>query len=335
MQPRILSTLCLALASLCATTLLMAQATTIPRTEYGVPDIQGTYTYRTLTPLNRPSELADKPTLTPQEAEEWAAYERQRQNRDLIIDSVGGAGYPPGVISYNEFWYERGVDTIADRRTSLIYEPANGRMPPLNASGQERATIREEAVRFSIGPEARTLADRCLMSGGAGPPLIPGSYNNNIQIVQTRDHVMILSEMIHRARIIPFATEHPNKQLKWDGDSIARWEGDTLVIDTQNFYYGYNSRGTSAKMQLQERITRLDENTLDYDFTIADPLTWDVNWSAKVPLRVTDMPVYEYACHEGNHGLAGILAGWRRYESEGMNGDGSPIGTNGKVDTEE
>lgn len=335
MQPRVLSTLFLALSSILAATTLLAQSTTIPRTEYGYPDLQGTYTYRTLTPLNRPTELADKPALTPQEAEEWAAYERQRQNRDLIIDSVGGAGYPPGVISYNEFWYERGVETIADRRTSLIYDPPNGRMPPLNAAGVERAAIRNEEVRMSAGPEARTLADRCLMSGGAGPPLVPGSYNNNIQIVQTRDHIMILSEMIHRARIIPFATEHSTKQLKWDGDSIARWDGDTLIIDTQYFYYGYNGRGTSDQMKLQERITRIDDSTLEYDFTIEDPLSWDVSWSAKVPLRITDMPVYEYACHEGNHGLAGILAGWRRYESEGMNGDGSPLGVNGKVDTEE
>jgi hypothetical protein len=313
----------------------MGQDFVMPRTEYGDPDIQGTFTYRTLTPLNRPVELADKAALTAEEAEEWAAYERQRQNRDLIIDSVGGAGYPPGVISYNEFWYERGVQTIADRRTSLIYDPPNGRMPAMNAAGRERAAARDEALRMSAGPEARTLADRCLMSGGAGPPLIPGSYNNNVQIVQTRDYVMILSEMIHRARIIPFADEHSTKQLKWDGDSVAHWDGDTLVIDTRHFYQDNNSRGTSKQMHLVERITRVDANTLDYDFTIEDPLSWDASWSARVPLRVTDMPVYEYACHEGNHGMVGILAGWRRYESMGMNGDGTPIGTTGKVDADE
>ncbi|MEX2129889.1 MAG: hypothetical protein WD772_00255, partial [Pseudohongiellaceae bacterium] len=327
MQPKILSSRCLVLTSLFAASVTLAQTTDIPRTEYGDPDIQGTYTYRTLTPLVRPVELADKPTLTEQEAQEWAAYENQRQNRDLIIDSVGGAGYPPGVISYNEFWYERGVDTIADRRTSLIYYPPNGRIPPLNDAGRARAAVRNDALKYSIGPEARTLADRCLMSGGAGPPLVPGSYNNNIQIVQTKDHVMIVSEMIHRARIIPFATEHSTKQLKWDGDSIARWDGDTLVIDTQHFYHEYNARGTSAMMKLQERITRIDENTLDYDFTIEDPLSWDTSWSARVPLRITDMPLYEYACHEGNHGMMGILAGWRRYESMGLNGDGTALGT--------
>ena len=231
MQSRRVSPFALILAGVFLAPALPAQSAEIPRTEHGHPDFQGTYTYRTLTPLNRPTELADKPTLTPEEAAEWAAFENRRQNRDLIIDSVGGAGYPPGVISYNEFWYERGSDTIADRRTSLIYDPPNGRMPALNESGRARAAAREDALRFSAGPEARTLADRCLMSGGAGPPLVPGSYNNNIQIVQTENHVMILSEMIHRARIIPFATEHSTKQLKWDGDSIARTFITTTTVE--------------------------------------------------------------------------------------------------------
>ena len=303
------------------------QSADIPRTEHGVPDLQGTYTYRTLTPLNRPVELADKETLTEEEAQEWQAYENRRQNRDLIIDSVGGAGYPPGVISYNEFWYERGKETIADRRTSLIYDPPDGRMPAANDSGQMRARVRSENRRLSIGPEGRTLADRCLMSGGAGPPLVPGAYNNNIQIVQTEDHIMIVSEMIHRARIIRFDTEHHTRQLKWDGDAIAHWEGDTLVINTKHFFYHDNGRGASEQMVLEERITRLNADTLEYDFTIEDPLSWDESWSAKFPLRRTDDPLYEYACHEGNHGMIGILAGWRRYESMGMNGDGTPRDT--------
>lgn len=302
------------------------QDTDQPRTADGVPDLQGTFTYRTITPLNRPVELADKAVLTPEEAAEWEAYENQRQNRDLIIDSVGGAGYPPGVISYNEFWYERGVETIESRRTSLIYDPPNGRMPPLNAIGQERARIREENRRLSLGPEARTLQDRCIRSNGAGPPLVPGSYNNNIQIVQTSDHVMILSEMVHRARIIPFSDQHQTRNIRrWDGDSIARWDGDTLVITIRNFFYDDNPRGLSTDAVIEERIRRIDANTLDYDFTVTDPRSWDVSWSARFPLRRIDDPVYEYACHEGNHGLPGILAGWRRYESMGMNGDGTPI----------
>ncbi|MCB1672903.1 MAG: hypothetical protein R3F41_07905 [Gammaproteobacteria bacterium] len=305
---------------------LFAQSSTLPRTAYGAPDLQGTYTYRTLTPLNRPVELADFEVLTAEQAREWAAFENRRQNRDLIIDSVGGAGYPPGVISYNEFWYERGRDTVADYRTSLVYDPPNGRVPSLNAMGRDRARARSEAQRLSLGPEARTLADRCIRSNGAGPPLVPGSYNNNVQIVQTPDHVMILSEMVHRARIIPFAGTHQTRNIRrWDGDSIARWDGDTLVIETRNFFYDDNPRGLSRDAVIEERITRLDGQTLDYDFTVTDPRTWDQSWSARFPLRHIEDPIYEYACHEGNHGLTGILAGWRRYEAMGMNGDGTPL----------
>jgi len=143
---------------------------------------------------------------------------------------------------------------------------------------------------------------------------------------------MIVSEMIHRARVIRFDTEHQTRQLKWSGDSIAHWDGDTLVINTQNFYYDQNGRGASAKMKLEERIRRIDADTLDYDFTIEDPMSWDSSWSAKFPLRRADLPLYEYACHEGNHGLTGILAGWRRYESMGLNGDGTPLGDGGATE---
>ncbi len=320
-----------AILSLLATVFVpsvLARQAAEPGTGGGHPDLQGTYTYRTLTPLNRPVELADRAVLTAEEAREWAAFENRRQNRDLIIDSVGGAGYPPGVISYNEFWYERGSDTIADYRTSLIYDPPDGKMPALNDVGRERARIRGEARRLSIGPEGRTLADRCLRSNGAGPPLVPGSYNNNVQIVQTDDYVMILNEMVHRARIIPFADQHQTRNIRrWDGDSIARWEGDTLVISTRNFFYDDNPRGLSRDAVVEERIRRLNDTTLEYDFTVTDPRSWDVSWSAKFPMREIADPIFEYACHEGNHGLTGILAGWRRYEAMGMNGDGTPIET--------
>ncbi|HAC87751.1 MAG: hypothetical protein CMQ32_04365 [Gammaproteobacteria bacterium] len=324
MNEKFLLQLSMIVAGLLMAGTLYAQSSEFPRTEYGSPNLQGIYTYRTLTPLNRPRELEHLEVLTAEQAAEWEDFENRRQNRDLIIDSVGGAGYPPGVISYNNFWYERGVKTISDRRTSLVYDPPNGRMPSLNAAGRERARARGENRRLSTGPEARTLADRCLMSGGAGPPLVPGAYNNNIQIVQTEDHVMILSEMIHRARIIRFDEEHQTRHIKWDGDSIARWDGDTLVISTQHFYYHDNGRGTSKQMKLEERFRRVNSETLEYDFTIEDPLSWDRSWSAKFPMRHIEDPIYEYACHEGNHGLPGILAGWRRYESMGMNGNGTP-----------
>jgi hypothetical protein len=306
---------------------LLAQEGAIPRTEWGHPDLQGTYTFRTITPLNRPVELANKETLTEAEAAEWEAFENRRQNRDLIVDSIGGAGYPPGVISYNEFWYERGNASVYDRRTSLVYDPPNGRVPPVNAVGRERRAAQQEMLFESAGPEGRTTVDRCITGFVGGPPMIPGSYNNNMQIVQTRDHVMILNEMVHQARIVRLDDEHNTKQLKWEGDSVGHWEGDTLVVDTRHFYHDYNLQGMSDQAHIVERFNWVDENTLEYDFTVEDPLSWDQPWSAKLPLHRSPDPVYEYACHEGNHGLAGILAGWRRYESMGMNGDGTPKGT--------
>ncbi len=315
--------------------LALAQSGDIPRTEYGHPDFQGTYTFRTLTPLNRPAELEHLEVLTEEQAAEWEAYENRRQNRDLIIDSVGGAGYPPGVISYNEFWYERGSETIYDRRTSLIYDPPNGRMPPLNEAGRQRRDQYREMIFNSAGPEGRTTVDRCITGFVGGPPMIPGSYNNNMQIVQTGDSVMILNEMVHSARIVRLDSEHHTRQLKWEGDSIGYWDGDELVVHTQHFYHDYNLRGLSDQAVIEERFRHVDENTIEYDFTVTDPLSWDSSWSAKLPLRRSPDPVFEYACHEGNHGLHGILAGWRRYEVMGFNGDGTPKGTRGEVDTDE
>tara|TARA_B110000444_G_scaffold255828_1_gene290992 strand:- start:5399 stop:6406 length:1008 start_codon:yes stop_codon:yes gene_type:complete len=335
MNNRIHAKLSLALASILLAPLVLAQEGSFPRTEYGQPDLQGTYTFRTLTPLNRPRELADFEVLTPAQAKEWEEFENRRQNRDLIIDSVGGAGYPPGVISYNNFWYERGIKTIADRRTSLIYDPPNGRRPESNAAGRERRAAFGQMVFESAGPEGRTTIDRCLVGFNSGPPMVPATYNNNMQIVQTEDHVIILNEMVHTARIIRLDSEHHTKQLKWEGDSIAHWEDDTLVVHTQNYYHDYNYAGMSDQAQITERFTRIDADTLEYDFTVEDPLSWDVSWSGKLPLRRTGDPLYEYACHEGNHGLIGILAGWRRYESQGLNGDGTPRSATGTVATEE
>jgi hypothetical protein len=192
-----------------------------------------------------------------------------------------------------------------------------------------------QMVFESAGPEGRTTVDRCLVGFNAGPPMIPSAYNNNVQIVQTEDHIVILNEMVHTARIIRLDSEHHTQQLKWEGDSVAHWEDDTLVVHTQNYYHDYNYAGMSDQAQITERFTRIDADTLDYDFTVEDALSWDETWSGKFPLRRAADPLYEYACHEGNHGLVGILAGWRRYESMGFNGDGSPKSDTGTVETEE
>ncbi|MDA1372128.1 MAG: hypothetical protein O2971_15365 [Proteobacteria bacterium] len=316
--------------------LLLAQSDEFPRTEYGHPDLQGTYTFRTITPLNRPKELEDLEVLTPEQAKDWEEFENRRQNRDLIDDSVGGAGYAPGVGSYNNFWYERGDQTIADRRTSLIYDPPNGRIPPVNAVGQERRAEFDQMVFEYAGPEAFPADVRCLVGYNAGPPMVPSGYNNNIQLIQTEDHIVILNEMVHTARIIRLDSEHHTRQLKWEGDSIAYWEGETLVVHTQNYYHDYETRlGMSHQAQITEHFTRIDADTLEYDFTVEDPLSWDQTWSAKLPMQSTADPLYEFACHEGNYGLVGILAGTRRYESMGLNSDGTPMSATGTVDTKE
>ena len=152
--------------------------------------------------------------------------------------------------------------------------------------------------------------------------MVSGSYNN-VQIVQTKDYVLLLNEMIHQTRIIPFADEFSGT-AKWEGDSKAHWEGNTLVVDTTNFYYPRNYSGATKNMKLTERFERVNADTIMYDFTVEDPETWTAPWSARLPLTRISDPIYEYACHEGNHGLIGILAGWRRYEAMGMNGDGTP-----------
>ena len=208
-------------------------------------------------------------------------------------------------------------------------------MPPSNVVGRERRAAYGQMVFESAGPEGRTTVDRCLTGFNAGPPMIPGAYNNNMQIVQTKDHILILNEMVHTARIIRLDSEHNTKQLKWEGDSVAHWEDDDLVIHTQHFFKDYNYRGMSGDAIIHERFRWVNKDTLEYDFTIDDPRSWDVTWSAKLPMRRTEDPLFEYACHEGNHGLPGILAGWRRYESMGFNGDGSPKSDTGTVDTEE
>jgi len=288
-----------------------------PETSFGHPDLQGTYTFRTLTPMQRPAELGERDKLSPEEAEEWAAYENRRQNRDLIIDSVGGANYPPGVISYNEFWYERGDQTVKDRRTSLIVSPANGRIPELTEAALERRKQRAAIAELSLGPEARPYAERCLVTRTAGTPMQPGSYNLNVQFVQTENYFMILNEMIHNARIVRMnATHREGPALVWEGDSVGHWENDTLVIETRNFLKGTAFADSTPSMKLIERITRVGPDTLTYEFTVEDPDTWSSPWTALIPMRRLDNRIFEYACHEGNRGLHGVLAGIRRLQLE-------------------
>jgi hypothetical protein len=291
---------------------------TPPRTADGKPDIQGTFTFSTITPLQRPEALAGKDVLTAEEAAAFEASENKRLNRDLFDPEKGApsAGYAPrsqgGVLSYNEFWYERGSQVTEDRRTSLIVDPPDGRIPFTAAT---RARNAELAARnnssFADSYEDRSLGDRCIIGFNSGPPMISSTYNNNVQIFQTPGYVVILNEMIHDVRIIPTDGRPHGTIPRWTGDSRGRWEGDTLVVETINFRRETSLPGSSAATRLVERFTRVDPKTVRYEFTVTDPTTYTRPWTAVMPLRAIDEFLYEYACHEGNYGLRGILAAAR------------------------
>ena len=298
--------------------------TTPMRTPHGDPDISGIFTFRTLTPYQRPEQFAEQEVLDAETAAAFEASERTRQNRDLFdpIEGARNAGYAPraegGVLSYNEFWYERGIDLTDDKRTSLIIDPPNGRLPARTPEAQqaarERSAYRREHMYDSF--EDRSLMDRCIMGFNAGPPMSSAAYNNNVMIFQTEDHVVILNEMVHNARIIPIddVAKPPFKQLS--GVSRGHWEGETFVVETTQFRGG-ESRGTSQNKHLIERFTRVNPDRVAYEYTVTDPTVYTAPFTVMMPFRRTDGPLFEYACHEGNIGMHGILAGARELELQG------------------
>ena len=292
------------------------------RTPDGQPDVSGVFTFRTLTPLQRPTQFEGQETLTAEEAAAFEASERRRQNRDLFDPELGSGGYRPrsegGVLSYNEFWYERGIELTSDKRTSLIVDPPDGRLPPqtegARMAARERRVYREEHRYDSY--ENRGLGDRCIMFSKSGPPIRSGAYNNNLMIFQTPGHVVILTEQARQARLIPIedTPKPPFGQLA--GVSRAHWEGETLVVETTQFR-GQQNAGPVTDMRLVERLTRLDPDTVAYEYTVTDPAVYTAPYTVMMPFRRTDGPIFEYACHEGNIGLYGILAGARNLERLG------------------
>jgi hypothetical protein len=293
------------------------------RTLEGQPDISGTFTFRTLTPFQRPQQFEGRETLSAEEAATFEASERRRQNRDLFDPETGApnAGYQPraegGVLSYNEFWYERGIELTSDKRTSLIVDPPDGRLPPrteaTRVAAQERRAYTEEHRYDSY--ENRTMTDRCLGTSVAGPPLRSGAYNNNLMIFQTPEYVVIQNEMANQARVIPLEAMAKPSFAQLKGVSRGHWDGETLVIETTQFRS--DSGLTGPNMHLVERLTRLDPDTVAYEYTVTDPTVYTAPYTAMLPLRRTDGPIFEYACHEGNIGLYGILAGARELERQG------------------
>ena len=300
---------------------------TPPRTPEGVPDLQGVFTFRTITPMQRPDRLEGKVTLSDEEASAFEESENTRLNRDLF-DPIAGApsaGYAPraegGVLSYNEFWYERGKELTRDKRTALIVDPTDGRIP-YTAAARERNRITRAnlSAGFADSYADRSVADRCLMGFNSGPPMRPGAYNNNVMILQTPGQVVIYNEMIHNPRIIPIDGGPHGALRQWIGDSRGRWEDDVLVIETANFSQATAFRGSTADTRLVERLWRADQDTVLYEFTIEDPHSFTRPWTAMFPMRRTDGPLFEYACHEGNYGLEGILAGARNKNTQAVDG---------------
>ncbi|MEP7308008.1 MAG: hypothetical protein ABJA98_21095 [Acidobacteriota bacterium] len=315
----LLATLTLAPLSAAA----QSKASAPSRTPDGKPNLEGTYSFATITPLQRPEAFAGKATLSHEEAEAFEAAENTRLNRDLFdpIKGQPSAGYAPraegGVLSYNEVWYERGKRLTGDKRTSLIVEPADGRIP-LTEAARRRIAERAQVSNSGFGNsyEDRPLADRCLIGFNSGPPMTPGAYNNNVQILQAPGTVVIINEMVHNARIIPTDGRPHTKLRQWSGDSRGRWEGDTLVVETTNFRRETSLQGSTADTELVERFTRIDANTIRYEFRVSDPGSYIRPWSAMVPLARTQEPLFEYACHEGNYALPNILAGARAQEKK-------------------
>ena len=312
-----------------------AAGQTAPRTAWGQPDLQGVWDFRTITPLQRPEDLADQEFFT---AEEAANIEQEAADRDARLWEQGARRTEAGgnVGAYNNFWMDRGLKAVGTRRTSLIVDPPDGRLPPLRPGAVEQIGSASEdlpghrPVRFRVGgigadgPEDRGLGVRCLLGFNSGPPMIPSAYNNNMQLFQTADYVVILNEMVHDARIIPLDRRPPlPEQVRhWMGDARGHWEGDTLVVETTNFTDktpSFNptltsSVGTGKTLTLTERFRRVDADTLLYEYTVDDPTTFTRPFSAAMPMRKSAAPIFEYACHEGNYGMEGILIGARAEE---------------------
>ena len=263
-----------------------------------------------MTPLERPLELAGKRFLTDEEAAEFeqrrlVTLDKDRRDEDGKIPLSGG---------YNDFWWDYGRKLTEDKRTSLIVDPTDGRIPSLTPAAQQRTNARRAArQRPARSPADRGVAERCILGFNSGPPMNPSAYNNNMQMFQTPGYVVILNEMVHNTRIVTLDERPhlPERIRQWAGDSRGRWDGDTLVVETTNFTDKTSFRGSGKKLHLVESFTRVDADTLLYEYTIDDPESFERPWMATVPMAKSQGPLFEYACHEGNYGMFNLLAGAR------------------------
>jgi len=292
-----------------------APAYRTPRTPDGQPDLQGFWTNATYTPLERPNGVT-KALYTPEEADAAIKQAAQRESAQTEPGTTADVHY-----DFSQFGLDRSQSTfVRNLRTSLIVDPPDGKIPPVSAEGKRRLAERAEAEKKLGGrwdsAESNQLDDRCLIMAGPGPPMMDSAYNSNYQIVQAAGYVMILTEMIHDVRLIPLdGRPAPDQKVRqWMGVSRGRWEGDTLVIETTNFNGKNPFRGSDENLKVIERLRRVSDDAIEYQFTIDDPTMWTRPWSAESAMKKTVGPIFEHACHEGNFGLYNTLVGARLEE---------------------
>ena len=303
MTPKTRAARCLiVLAVLTVPALALAQTAAAPS---GDPDLHGIWDYRTMTPLQRPRDLAQKATFTVEEA---AAYEQAQADSRADYDAL------PTV--HAKFWLDYGTELTADRRTSLIVDPPDGRVPAQTQRAQARARERAEKRARTHSIQDRSITERCVLGFNAGPPMNPGAYNNNVMLLQVPGMVVLHNEMVHEVRFIPLdGRDHlPDSVRQLRGDSRGHWEGRTLVVETTNFTDRTNYLGSGEGMRLIERFTRTDQSGLRYEYTVEDPASFEAPWTVSLPMTKTDGPMFEFACHEGNYGLTNILSAARAEE---------------------
>jgi hypothetical protein len=287
-----------------------------PRTPEGKVSFEGDWVNNTFTPLERPDELADKAFFTAEEAKAFAESRIARQKAQ-----------PQDNIHYDDFiWMNEGtLRSVTGSRTSIIIEPSNGKLPPVNAEGRARAQARAAARKAQGDPsdrvQNRALSERCIIWGHEGPPMLPVGYNANIKIVQSAQHIVIIQEMTHNTRVIPLVDKPPLGAAfrHWSGESRGWWEGDTLVVVTTNYNDKVAWRGASQNLKVTERFSRIDADTIGYEFTVDDPATWDTPWKGEIAIQKADGEIWEYACHEGNYGVRNILNAARVADAAGQN----------------
>jgi hypothetical protein len=287
------------------------QVWTPPRTPDGQPDLQGVWAITVLTPLERPRELAGKEFLTEEEAAQFVRQTLDHGDRDKRVASAEADLNR----NYNEFWRERGNVVVPNRRTSLIVDPRDGRVPPFTPEAKKKRDARTAAQRLPSGPEDLALRLRCITRG---LPMVPTPNNNFFEIVQSPGYVVILQEMMYEARVIPLdGRPHLDPKVRaYMGDARGHWDGDTLVIETTNFFGKDDFHGADENLRVTERLTRTAVDSIRYEFTLDDATAFTRPWSGEIPFVKSAQQIFDYECHEGNYAMVDILAGARAEEKQ-------------------